>query len=93
MCQGIFGGEGNKAILCLHERGDRSGAVCLSVFARRGGGSVSQDNCKQALEEYCSTRLIKECSSVCAGINSNQFYLFVDSRFVSRPVSNTQNIG
>lgn len=65
----------------------------MSVFVWRGGGSVSQDNCKQALKEYCSTQLIKECSTVRAGTNSNWFYLFVDSRFVSRPVSNTQNIG
>lgn len=32
MCQGIFGDKGNKASLCLHQRGDRSGAVCLFLY-------------------------------------------------------------
>lgn len=65
----------------------------MSVLVWRGGGAVSADSCKQAPKEYCSARLIKECSAVFAATNSNQFYLFVNSRFVSRPVSNTQNAG
>lgn len=32
MCQGIFGDEGNKASLCLHQRGGRSSAVRLDLY-------------------------------------------------------------
>lgn len=30
--QGIFGDEGNKASLCLHQRGGRSSAVRLDLY-------------------------------------------------------------
>lgn len=89
MCQGLLAMKEIKAVsVCI--RGMIEMVLCVCMERR---GSVSQDNCKQALKEYCSAQLIKECSTVCAGTNSNQFSLFVDSRFVSRPVSNTQNIG
>lgn len=89
MCQGMMVMKEIKAVsVCV--RGMTEMVLCVCMERR---GSVLQDNCKGALKEYCSTQLIKECSTVCAGTNSNQFYLFVDSRFVSRPVSNTQNTG
>lgn len=49
----------------MHQRAVGVGLhVCVWV-CMRGGGLASRDNRKQALEEYCSARLIKECCTVC----------------------------
>lgn len=90
LCQGISGAERSKGTLCTERWWQ---CCCVPGFVWRGGGSAWPDNCKHALKEYCFTQLIKECAAVCAATNSNQFYLFVGSRFVSRPVSKTQNLG
>lgn len=87
LCRGMFGAERNEGSLCTEGCWQR---CRVPLFVWRGGGSASPDNCKPALKEYCFTQLIKECTAACAATNTNQFYLFVGSRFVSRPVGRTQ---
>lgn len=69
------------------------GVLLCAGFVWGGGGSASPDNHSHALKEYCFTQLIQECTAACAATHSNQFSLFVGSRFVSGPVSKTQSLG